>query len=112
MLAFAIGLHELAREADRQHGHPGGARQALAATPLAAVAVGAIYSYSFPGLLWLAGAAGLWAVVELGSGGRSGLGRRCDGARQAGGSRDGRRARRRGDRGRAGDRPDDRLREL
>ena len=67
VLAFAIGLHELARgrltvSTDR----PGGARQALAATPLAALAVGAIYSYSFPGLLWLAGAAGLWAVVELG----------------------------------------------
>ena len=67
VLAFAIGLHELARGrltvgTDR----PDGARQALAATPLAALAVGAIYSYSFPGLLWLAGAAGLWAVVELG----------------------------------------------
>jgi hypothetical protein len=28
--------------------------------------VGSIYAYSFPGLFWLAGAAGLWALVELG----------------------------------------------
>jgi hypothetical protein len=38
----------------------------LAAVPLAALGVGSVYAYSFPGLLWLAGAAGLWAAVELG----------------------------------------------
>jgi hypothetical protein len=67
VLAFAIGLHELARGrltagTDRRVG----AAYALAAIPLAALAVGAVYAYSFPGLLWLAGTAGLWAVAELG----------------------------------------------
>jgi hypothetical protein len=66
VLAFAIGLHELARGRLTAGTDSGaGARYALAAIPLAALGVGAIYSYSFPGLLWLAGAAGLWAVVEL-----------------------------------------------
>ncbi len=61
VLAFAIGLHQVAR------GSPldGTSRRALAAAPLAALAVGAVYCYSFPGLLWLAGAAGLWALVEI-----------------------------------------------
>jgi hypothetical protein len=67
VLAFAIGLHELARgRLTAGTNSRAGARYALAAMPLAALGVGAIYSYSFPGLLWLAGAAGLWAVVELG----------------------------------------------
>ena len=64
VLAFAIGLHEL-----RAGGSPGAGRASAprrtGAVPLAALAVGAVYSYSFPGLLWLAGAAGLWALVEL-----------------------------------------------
>ena len=42
-----------------------GHRHALAAIPLAALAVGAVYSYSFAGLLWPVGAAGLWALLEL-----------------------------------------------
>ena len=67
VLAFAIGLHELAREAHL--GCRPGVRRTrglrLPAVPLAALAVGCVYSYSFPGLLWLAGAAGLWALVEL-----------------------------------------------
>jgi hypothetical protein len=33
--------------------------------PLAVLAAGSVYVYSFPGLLWLGGAAGLWAVLEL-----------------------------------------------
>ena len=57
LLAFAIGLGTLAR--DRM-----GAGLA-AAVPLAALALGSAYAYSFPGLLWLGGAAGAWAVVEL-----------------------------------------------
>ena len=61
VLAFAIGLHELVRgELAGQ-----GSRRPLAAVPLAALAIGAVYAYSFPGLLWLMGAAGVWAVVEL-----------------------------------------------
>jgi hypothetical protein len=62
LLAFAIGLHQLSRST-RLPGVRGGP---LVAVPLAALAIGCVYSYSFPGLLWLAGAAGLWAVVELG----------------------------------------------
>jgi hypothetical protein len=62
VLAFAIGLHELARGA---LGRRGAASSALVAIPLAVLAAGAAYSYSFPGLLWPAGAAGLWALVEL-----------------------------------------------
>ena len=61
VLAFAIGLHELSRSTLV----PGARRGPLVAVPLAALAIGSIYSYSFPGLLWLAGAAGLWAVVEI-----------------------------------------------
>ena len=70
VLAFAIGLHELA------HGSLVGAgpRRALVAVPLAALAVGCVYAYSFPGLLWLAGAAGVWAIVELGMAARRGSG--------------------------------------
>jgi hypothetical protein len=33
--------------------------------PAALIAVGAVYTYSFPGLLWLLGTAVVWAVVEL-----------------------------------------------
>jgi hypothetical protein len=61
VLAFAIGLHELARGTLVGEGR----RRALAAVPLAALAIGCVYAYSFPGLLWLAGAAGAWALVEL-----------------------------------------------
>ena len=63
VLGFAIGLHELARGALGRRG--GRASGALAAIPLAALAAGAVYSYSFPGLLWPVGAAGLWALWEL-----------------------------------------------
>ncbi len=36
--------------------------------PVALIAVGAVYTYSFPGLLWLIGAAVVWAAVEFGLG--------------------------------------------
>ncbi len=36
--------------------------------PLALIPVGAVYIYSFPGLLWLLGTAVVWAIVELGLG--------------------------------------------
>ena len=62
VLAFAIGLHELARGAP---GYRAGAGSAVAAIPLAALAAGAVYCYSFAGLLWPLGAAGLWALSEL-----------------------------------------------
>ena len=59
VLGFAIGLHELAqgRLAGEQGRGPRD-RHALAAIPLAALAAGAVYSYSFAGLLWPVGAAG------------------------------------------------------
>ena len=57
VLAFAIGLHELAR------GRLGGG--SLRTVPLAVLAVGSIYAYSFPGLAWLLGAVGIWALGEL-----------------------------------------------
>jgi hypothetical protein len=60
-LAFAVGLHQLAAGELL----PGTARPALRAAPLAVLGIGAVYCYSFPGLLWLGGAAVLWAVAEL-----------------------------------------------
>jgi hypothetical protein len=68
VLAFAIGLHELGRGTLIDPGGRGSRRPprgALAAVPLAALAIGAVYAYSFPGLLWLIGAAALWAAIEL-----------------------------------------------
>jgi hypothetical protein len=62
VLAFAIAVHELARGTLLGESR----RRALAAVPLAALAIGCVYIYSFPGLLWLAGAAAVWATVELG----------------------------------------------
>lgn len=37
----------------------------LLAIPLAILAAGSVYTYSFPGLTWLIGALGIWAVAEL-----------------------------------------------
>ncbi|HEY7151652.1 MAG TPA: hypothetical protein VH391_08215 [Solirubrobacterales bacterium] len=65
VLAFAVGLHEAGRAALVPGSRAGGPRRALAAVPLAALAVGSAYAYSFPGLLWLAGAAAVWVAVEL-----------------------------------------------
>jgi len=58
--AFAIALLRLARP-DLRDGVPG----ALGAVPLAVLAAGSAYAYSFPGLAWPAGALILWAAVEL-----------------------------------------------
>jgi hypothetical protein len=58
LLAFAIGLERLARGRLVR-------RRTARAVPLAVLAAGSIYVYSFPGLLWLGGAAGAWAVAEL-----------------------------------------------
>ncbi len=63
LLAFAVGLGELALEWPlRRRGGP----RPLRAIPLAVLAVGAVYAYSFPGLLWLGAALAAWAAVELG----------------------------------------------
>jgi hypothetical protein len=79
VLAFAIGLHGFVTERGHEvgggsaeppqgpiRGRSAGRRSPpLAALPLAALAIGAVYSYSFPGLLWLGGALGVWAVAEV-----------------------------------------------
>jgi hypothetical protein len=56
VLAFALALRESNRGWE---GLP------LRFVPAALIAVGAVYVYSFPGLLWLAGTAVLWLLVEL-----------------------------------------------
>ncbi|HEX7277995.1 MAG TPA: hypothetical protein VF255_00080 [Solirubrobacterales bacterium] len=55
LLAFVLAL----READRSWGD-----LPLRFVPAALIAVGSVYAYSFPGLIWLGGAAVLWAVVS------------------------------------------------
>ncbi len=73
VLAFAIGLAQLAVEGapGRRAGEDGptrvtdGQHGRLRAVPLAAIAVGSLYAYSFPGLAWLAGTLGIWAVAEV-----------------------------------------------
>jgi hypothetical protein len=63
LLAFAVGLGELALEWPlRRRGGP----RPLRAIPLAVLAIGTVYAYSFPGLLWPAAALAAWAAVELG----------------------------------------------
>ena len=65
VLAFAVGLGELARGRPERRRSP----RALQAVPLAVLAIGAVYAYSFPGLLWLGGTLAIWAAIELGRGG-------------------------------------------
>ena len=62
VLAFAIGLGDLARAWAAERDGP---RQ-LAGLPLAVIAIGAVYAYSFPGLIWLAATLAAWAAIELG----------------------------------------------
>ena len=57
VLAFALALREATAEEWR--------RLPLRFVPAALIAVGAVYAYSFPGLLWLAGSFGIWAVTML-----------------------------------------------
>jgi hypothetical protein len=62
LLAFAVGLGEVAFEWPlRRRGGP----RPLRGIPLAVLAIGAVYAYSFPGLLWLGAAFGVWAALEL-----------------------------------------------
>jgi hypothetical protein len=62
LLGFALCLHELARGWGTG-GPP--RRRLLVAVPLAALALGSLYAYSAPGLVWLGGAAVLFAAAEL-----------------------------------------------
>ncbi len=57
LLAFVLCL----READR---NPEWGKLPLRYVPAALLAVGSIYVYSFPGLLWLGGAAVLWLIAS------------------------------------------------
>src|SRR5205814_10565911 len=61
VLASSIALHQLARSELVRAGAP----PLLRAAPLAVFAAGTVYCYSFPGLLWLAIAAAVWAAAEL-----------------------------------------------
>ncbi len=61
IVAFAVGLGAVAREWTQS-----AAPAAVRALPLGVIAIGSVYAYSFPGLLWLLGTAAVWAVVELG----------------------------------------------
>jgi hypothetical protein len=65
LLAFAVGLHEMTRR--RLVGRSVPHFRLVRAIPLALLAVGAVYAYSFPGVLWLGGAAGAWILAELAS---------------------------------------------
>jgi hypothetical protein len=81
VLAFAISLWQLSHvdTGGRRRGPDGRAMGWLAtgrappsapnvqlvAVPLALLAAGSIYTYSFPGLFWLVAALGMWAVAEL-----------------------------------------------
>ena len=59
LLGFVLFLRESVREPTDSP---------LRFAPAALIAVGAVYTYSFPGLLWLIGTAVIWAIVELGLG--------------------------------------------
>jgi hypothetical protein len=61
LLGFVLFLRESVREPTDLP---------LRFAPAALIAVGAVYTYSFPGLLWLFGTAVIWAIVELLSGKR------------------------------------------
>jgi hypothetical protein len=56
LLGFVLFLRESVREPTDSP---------LRFAPAALIAVGAVYTYSFPGLLWLIGTAVIWAIVEL-----------------------------------------------
>jgi hypothetical protein len=56
VLAFILALRESARPAWRD--------LPLRFVPAALIAAGAVYTYSYPGLIWLAGTAVIWALIE------------------------------------------------
>ena len=57
LLAFVLALREASRNRDWQE-------LPLRLVPAALIAVGSIYAYSFPGLIWLGGALLAWLVLE------------------------------------------------
>ncbi|HEX7058335.1 MAG TPA: hypothetical protein VF176_00585 [Solirubrobacterales bacterium] len=56
VLAFVLALRESTKEV--------WAGQLLRLVPAALIAVGSVYAYSFPGLIWLVGALALWLALE------------------------------------------------
>jgi hypothetical protein len=64
ILAFAVGLLGLSRAGPAEE-REGWRDLPLRAVPLALIAVGSVYAYSFPGLAWLGAAAVLWGALEL-----------------------------------------------
>jgi hypothetical protein len=58
-LAFVLALREANRE---------GPEVSLRYVPAALIAVGSVYTYSFPGLIWLGGAAVLWLIASAAGG--------------------------------------------
>jgi hypothetical protein len=72
VLAFALCLHELARAPDPSDPVRGTSlataerwRRLFRAVPLGLIAIGSVYAYSAPGLVWLGAAAALFAAVEI-----------------------------------------------
>jgi hypothetical protein len=57
VLAFALALRESSR-------NPAWRNLPLRFVPAAILAIGTVYTYSFPGLIWLAGTAVIWALAE------------------------------------------------
>jgi hypothetical protein len=57
-LAFVLALRESSH-------NPSWRDLPLRFVPAALVAVGSVYTYSFPGLIWLFGAAAIWLTIEL-----------------------------------------------
>lgn len=64
MLAFAVALVQLAG-ATLGGATPARRWRLMRAVPLAALAAGSLYAYSFPGLTWLVGTVGIWALFEV-----------------------------------------------
>ncbi len=58
VLAFALALRET-------KANPAWRDRPLRFVPAALLAVGSVYTYSFPGLIWLIGAAAIWALLEF-----------------------------------------------
>ncbi|MGA8746487.1 MAG: hypothetical protein WB507_11560 [Solirubrobacterales bacterium] len=58
VLAFALSLRQLNRDASSR-------ALALRFVPAALLAVGSVYTYSFPGLAWLAATALIWVTAEF-----------------------------------------------
>ena len=80
VLAFALSLRETTR-------NPAWRELPLRFVPAALLAAGSVYTYSFPGLIWLVGTAAIWVVAEFALGrkrspaGGAGRGPRTDALR-------------------------------